>query len=199
MRVTLKRQPYIGMLMILGALFGVPASAVELTFHHDVLLRVLRERVFTTQGRAYLQGGASDCTYAYLENPGVKGRDGRLQITAHLSTSLGLNVGGECVGGGDSTDVSMTGLPVYRNGVLQLDDVKVESAAAEYTELLQAFFGQNLGSLLRYPLSQEIERMLGDVSREGGYKIQIQGLTVSRILVNPSTVTVSIDFGAAVQ
>jgi hypothetical protein len=41
--------------------------------------------------------------------------------------------------------------------------------------------------------------MLGDVSREGGYKIQLQGLTVSRILVNPTTVTVSVDFGAAVQ
>lgn len=71
------------------------ANASELVIGRAALQTLVEASVFKDQGRWYLAKGKC---YAYLERPHVALEAGRVIIDAHLSSLLGLTVGGSCIG-----------------------------------------------------------------------------------------------------
>ena len=78
------------------------ANASELVIGRAALQKLIEASVFKDQGRWYLAKGKC---YAYLERPHVALGAGRVIIDAHLSSLLGLSVGGSCVGTEMMSDV----------------------------------------------------------------------------------------------
>ena len=109
-------------------LLAANVTAVELHLQFAALERMLSEQVFTQEGRRYVKGSRENkCNFAYLAQPRVRGENGLLRMKARFSGRSTLNVAGLCVGMGDAFDVVIFALPVYKNGAIGLQEVKVTS------------------------------------------------------------------------
>src|SRR6266567_2641163 len=104
------------------------AAAMELHIQFGALERMLTEQAFTQEGRRYVHGSkGAKCNFASLEKPQVRGESGLLRIKARFTGRSALNFAGQCVGLGDAFDVVVTAIPIYREGALGLQQVKVVS------------------------------------------------------------------------
>ena len=75
----------------------LPARGAEIVLEHSAVDRLVRQSLFTDQGRYFLLRGAC---YAYLDQPVVSLARGRVVLNANLTSYLGVMVGTQCVGGG---------------------------------------------------------------------------------------------------
>jgi hypothetical protein len=121
------------------------ATASELVIGRQALQSLVEASVFKDQGRWYLAKGKC---YAYLERPHVTLEAGRVIIDAHLSSLLGLTVGGSCVGTEMMSDVKVSGKLVGSGSHIEIDDIRIDNVQDESTrqviELLQSATGRSL-------------------------------------------------------
>jgi hypothetical protein len=121
------------------------AGASELVIGREALQTVLVASLFKDQGRWYLTKGKC---YAYLEGPHVALEAGRVVIDAHLSSRLGLMVGGSCVGTELASDVRVSGKLVGSGTHIEIDDIRIDNVQDESTrkivDLLQSATGGSL-------------------------------------------------------
>lgn len=121
------------------------AHASELVIGRAALQTLIEASVFKDQGRWYLAKGKC---YAYLERPHVALGAGRVIIDAHLSSLLGLTVGGSCVGTEMMSDVKVSGKLVGSGSHIEIDDIRIDNVQDESTrqviELLQSATGRSL-------------------------------------------------------
>lgn len=182
--------------LILG--LSVPAQslpAAELTVHYTAMRTFLLEQVFTDQGRHYLTGSPrSHCQYAFLTDPRVTAQGERLRITAHLTSRAAVELGDSCFGPQETVEVSVTGIPRYREGTLYLDQVELEAAESLYVEVVQALLGDALSHALRYPLLSEVQTLARQASAQSRYDISVSNLRVDAIRVAPEATVFSFDF-----
>ena len=177
------------------------AGAVELHIQFGALERMLTEQVFSQEGRRYVHGSKTDkCNFAYLEKPQVRGQGGLLLIKAHFSGRSALNFAGQCVGLGDAFDVMITALPLYKNGALGLQQVKVISAGKtgyyirKVCEAMQASLTRDFA----YPLQSESHKML-EANAQPGYKREVRKFTVPDIRVSSDALVLQVDFELTVK
>src|SRR5262245_15884890 len=95
-------------------LSGLPARGAEVVLERTAVDRLVRQSLFTDQGRYYLQRG--QC-YAYLHDPVVSLAGGRVVLNANLTSYLGVMVGTQCVGVPLSSKVVLSGKPVQQGGI----------------------------------------------------------------------------------
>ena len=158
------------------------ADAGVIKVHYQALENVLGEKFFTRQGQYFLYGAAaSDCNSALLENPRVSGKDGRLRITADFRGRAGMEVLGECKGTADAFVVEMTGVPVYRDGVLALSQAQVKTPYPLYNDVLGKVFTGGMAAVLRYPLLAELKKAAAEASRQNPFRLQVDSLQVASI------------------
>jgi hypothetical protein len=170
-------------------------SASELRLHYQALEKLLRRQVFTESGRHYLIGNlGSRCTYAYLANPRVTPQADRLRITADFRGRAAATLLGECVGPAEAFNVSATGVPVYRQGVLRLNDVKVDHSNPLYADLIRAFLES-----LQYSLVEEVQKLAQQVSGTGGYEMRVPTLSVHTVRVGVEAIVFSFDIAVQVR
>ncbi len=176
-------------------MIAASASAAEVTVHYQALYKALMQQVFNDGGRHYLYG-ASDaaCQYAYLDKPRVMGVAGRVAITAQFHGRAGAMMLGECVGANDSFEMKMSGVPVYRNGVVSLDQVQLETPNPFYNDLLRAFVAGTVARALRFPLQSEVQKSVVEASKAGPYQLRLASLEVSSIRTEPQGLKVALDF-----
>jgi hypothetical protein len=121
------------------------ANASELVIGREALQTLVEASVFKDQGRWYLAKGKC---YAYLDRPHVALEAGRVVISAHLSSLLGLTVGGSCVGTQMMSDVKVSGKLVGSGTHIDIDDIRIDNVQDESTrqviELLQSATGHSL-------------------------------------------------------
>ncbi len=121
------------------------ANPSELVIGRQALQTLIEASVFKDQGRWYLAKGKC---YAYLERPRVALDAGRVIIDAHLSSLLGLTVGGSCVGTELMSDVKVSGKLVGSGTHIEIDDIRIDNVQDESTrqiiELLQSATGRSL-------------------------------------------------------
>ncbi len=121
------------------------ANASELVIGRAALQTLVEASVFKDQGRWYLAKGKC---YAYLERPHVALEAGRVIIDAHLSSLLGLTVGGSCIGTEMMSDVKVSGKLVGSGSHIEIDDIRIDNVRDESTreviELLQSATGHSL-------------------------------------------------------
>ena len=182
--------------------FTCCASAVELHIQFGALERMLTEQAFTQEGRRYVHGSRSaKCNFAYLEKPTVRGDGGLLRIKARFTGRSALNLVGQCVGMGDAFDVVVTALPVYRDGALGLQQVKVtsEGKSGYYIRKVCEAMQASLARDFKYPLEDQAKRMLEDPAAQPGYKREVRKLAVPDIRVTGDALVLQVDFELTVK
>jgi hypothetical protein len=177
------------------------AAAVELHIQFGALERMLTEQVFSQEGRRYVHGSkAAKCNFAYLEKPQVRGKDGLLLIKAHFTGRSALNFAGQCVGLGDAFDLVITALPVYRNGAVGLQEVKVTSdgKSGYYIRKVCEAMQTSLARDFTYPLQAESQKML-EANVQTGYKREVRKFAVPDIRVSSDALVLQLDFELTVK
>lgn len=87
--------------------------AAEVRITTGAIERVVTVQFFATaHQRHYLSGDENGkCDYAYLESPWAAARNGRIFMTVGLRARKATEAFGNCVGPGDSRDVTLSALP----------------------------------------------------------------------------------------
>jgi hypothetical protein len=189
-------------ILLLALALAQSAQAMELHIQFGALERMLTEQVFTQEGRRYVHGNKSaKCNFAYLEKPQVKGDGGLLRIKARFTGRSALNVAGQCVGLGDAFDVVVTAIPVYRDGALGLQQVKVtsEGKTGYYIRKVCEAMQASLTRDFKYPLEEQAKRMLEDPAAQPDYKREVRKLTVPDIRVTNDALVLQVDFELTVK
>ena len=178
------------------------AHAVEIHIQFGALERMLAEQVFTQEGRRYVRGAKSDkCNFAYLEKPQIRGEMGLLRIKAHFTGRSALNVIGQCVGLGDAFDPLITAVPVYRNGAIGLQEVKVVSPAKSgyYIRKVCAAMEASLTRDFKFPLEQNAQALLESPGPTPQYKREVRKFNVPEIRVADDALVLVVDFEMTVK
>ena len=188
--------------VLLLAAWSQCAGAVDLRIQFGALERMLTEQAFTQEGRRYVHGSkANKCNFAYLEKPRVRGEGGRLRMQARFTGRSALNVVGQCVGLGDAFDVAILAVPVYRNGTLALQDVKVTSPGKtgyyirRVCEALQASLARDF----QYPLDGVARELLESARGPDGYQREVRRFSVPAIRVSDDALVLQVDFELTVK
>ena len=187
-------------LLLLAA--GRCAAAVELHIQFGALERMLTEQVFSQEGRRYVHGSKTNkCNFAYLEKPQMRGEGGRLRIKARFTGRSSLNVIGQCVGLGDAFDVVITAMPVYKSGVIALQEVKVasEGKSGYYIRRVCEAMQASLVKDFKYALEPEAQKMLEAPGTQPGYKREVRKFTVPDIRVTNDALVLQVDFELTVK
>ena len=188
------------LLLLLAA--APAARAVEIHIQFGALERMLAEQVFTQEGRRYVQGAKGNkCNFAYLEKPEVRGENGILRIKAHFTGRSALSVIGQCVGVGDAFDPLVTAVPVYRNGAIGLQAVKVVSGAKTgyYIRKVCAAMEASLTRDFKYPLEHNAQALLESPGPTPQYKREVRKFNVTEIRVTNDALVLAVDFEMMVK
>ncbi|MBS1855464.1 MAG: hypothetical protein JST11_08875 [Acidobacteria bacterium] len=178
------------------------AQAVEFRIQFGALERMLAEQVFTQEGRRYVRGNRGNkCNFAYLEKPQVRGDNGRLLMRAHFTGRAALNLVGQCVGLGDAFDAVITAVPVYRNGAVGLQEVKVVSAGktSYYIRKVCAAMEASLSRDFKYPLEREAQQLLESPGATPQYRREVRKFNVPDIRVAADVLVLSVDFEMTIR
>jgi hypothetical protein len=178
------------------------AAAVELHIQFGALERMLTEQVFSQEGRRYVHGSkANKCNFAYLERPQVRGEGGRLRMKARFTGRSALNVVGQCVGLGDAFDLVITAVPVYRNGAIALQGVKVtsEGKSGYYIRRVCEAMQASLAKDFQYALEAEARKMIEEGAAQPGYKREARKFAVPDIHVTNDALVLQMDFELTVK
>ena len=179
-----------------------PARAVEIHIQFGALERMLAEQVFTQEGRRYVHGAKGDkCNFAYLEKPQVRGDSGILRIKAHFTGRSALNVVGQCVGLGDAFDPLITAVPVYRNGAIGLQEVKVLSPGKSgyYIRKVCDAMESSLARDFKFPLETNAQALLESPGPTPQYKREVRKFNVPEIRVTNDALVLTVDFEMTVK
>jgi hypothetical protein len=166
------------------------AVASELVIGREALQTLVVMSVFKDQGRWNLVTGKC---YAYLERPQVALEAGRVIIDAHLSSRLGLTVGGSCVGTELASDVRVSGKLVGSGSHIEIDDIRIDrvqdGSTRNVVELLQSATG---GSV---PKSANIDLLpLLKPASVPGTDIKVSATSLSIANVSTLADAVDVDF-----
>jgi hypothetical protein len=178
------------------------AAAVELHIQFAALERMLTEQVFSQEGRRYVHGSKTNkCNFAYLERPQVRGEGGRLRMKARFTGRSALNLVGQCVGLGDAFDLMISALPVYKNGSIALQEVKVTSGGKSgyYIRRVCDAMQASLVKDFKYVLEAEARKMLEEGGAQPGYKREVRKFTVPDIRVTNEALVLQVDFELTVK
>jgi hypothetical protein len=178
------------------------ARAVEIHIQFGALERMLAEQVFTQEGRRYVQGARGNkCNFAYLEKPQIRGENGLLQIKAHFTGRSALNVIGQCVGLGDAFDPLITAVPVYRNGAVGLQQVKVVSVGKTgyYIRKVCSALEASLARDFKIPLERDARALLENPGPTPQYKREVRKFNVPEIRVSNDALVLAVDFEMTIK
>ena len=135
--------------LVVALLAGLPAHAAEIVLERTAVDRLVRQSMFTDQGRYYLQKGAC---YAYLDEPAVSLTGGRVVLNANLTSFMGVMVGTQCVGVPLNSKVTVSGKPAQQGGVVRLADLRIDNIGDQSTRAVV-----QSGILPRFPQAVEID------------------------------------------
>ena len=178
------------------------AGAVEVHLQFGALERLLSEQVFTQDGRRYVRGNKDNkCNFAYLEKPQVRGEKGRLRMKARFSGRSSLNFAGQCVGLGDAFDVIILALPIYKNGFIGLQEVKVTSdgKTGYYIRRVCAAMEASLARDFKYALERDAQILLENNTAQPNYKREVRRFQVPEIRVTDDALVLQVDFELTIK
>jgi hypothetical protein len=192
-------------LLLLLALASLRAADIEI--HFTAIQKILAREVFTEEGRRYVKGNpAARCSFAYLENPELRGDNGSLILKARFTGRSALDVFGRCIGLGDSFDVYITALPYYHNQSIVLKNVRVEPRTSTgaplntyYVRRVCAALGDSLRKQFEYPVAGQAKRLLEQTAPDAVYHQELLDFNVPQIRVLPDALIVTVDFRLAVK
>jgi hypothetical protein len=187
MNTRMKKQ-WTFLVLALSVVASMSAAAATLTVGKASIQRLFVEGVFNKNGRWYLQEGAC---YAYLDSPRTWLAGGRVHIEAKLSSQLGVEMSGNCVGNPLAAKVEMSGRLTGAGTTLSLVDVKVDriddAATGNELDVLQAL----IPALPPLDVLKTIRERLAD-SEE--VPITVDKLSIDSVTTSDTEVAVRFDF-----
>ncbi len=187
-------------LFVTGTPFSSTARAADVTVSCAALERLVWQVLLTEGGRGYFEGGPDDtCRYAFVQEPKVSGVDGRLRIRFLFSGRAGAQVGGRCVGPGDTFDLVVSGVPALSGGELVFEDLKVEAPDTVYFRLVSGLVESQLRQRLRYPLKQDLDRVAATRAAPAGFAMSVDDLEMSRVRIDADALRFSLDLGLSIR
>jgi hypothetical protein len=170
------------LLCVAGCLISRLSNASELALGRSAVQAIVASALFKDQGRWYLTKG--DC-YVYLENPKITFANGRLVMNAHLSSRVGLEVGGSCVGTGLASDVQLSGKFVGSGSQLTLQDIKTDNVADDATRQVLDLLQSAAGSSLPRAVNVDLMQLPGT-----DIKVSVTSVVIAGVVIEPQYVTV---------
>ena len=174
-----------------------PALASELVIGRDALQTLVVMSVFTDQGRWDLVKGKC---YAYLERPHVALEGGRVIIDAHLSSQLGVVVGGSCVGTELASDVRVSGKLVGSGSHIEIDDIRIDKVQDESTRSVVELLQSATGGSLPKSVNIDLLPLLKPTSMPGtDIKVSATNLAISSVSTLADAVNVEFEIHLAAR
>lgn len=176
------------LLLALSVVVSVPVAAATLTVGKASIQRLFVEGLFNKNGRWYLQEGAC---YAYLDSPRTWLAGGRVHIEAKLSSQLGVEMSGSCVGNPLAAKVEMSGRLMGAGTTLSLVEVKVDriddAATGSELDVLQA--------LIPAPPPLDVLKTIRErLADSEDVPITVEKLSIDSVTTSDTDVSVQFDF-----
>jgi hypothetical protein len=185
---TRTKKQWTFLLLAFSAVASMPAAAVTLTVGKASIQRLFVEGVFNRDGRWYLQEGVC---YAYLDSPRTWLAGGRVHIEARLSSQLGVEMSGNCVGNPLTAKVEMSGRLMGSGTTLALVEVKIDriddAATGSELEVLQA--------LIPAPPPLDVLKTIRErLADSEDVPITVEKLSIDSVTTSDTDVAVQFDF-----
>jgi hypothetical protein len=182
--------------LILALLFPSILAAIELEIRFPLLEKQLAHALFTQDGKRYVKGDPkSRCSFAYLANPHFSSKDGQLLIRATFTGRSSLDVLGRCMGFGDSFDFEVLAGLATKDGTLVLTQPKVALINRDtfYSRRVRQALEGSIGDAVKYPIRDEVRKLLAAASQGSPYKITIGKLEIRGITIEKDAVILDVD------
>jgi hypothetical protein len=177
------------LLSCFAAALATGADAATLTLGTASVQRLVAERLFSDHGRWYLLNGTC---YAYLESPRTSLAQGRIVIEAHLSSQLGVEMSGGCVGSSFDSKVVMSGRLVGAGTTLSLTEIRFDRVEDDATRsalnLLQSIAPTTL------PPFDVLAAIRARSVRPDELPITAETLQIDSVTTSDKAITVRFDF-----
>ena len=174
-----------------------PSPAGELVITRDAVQALVVQTLFSDHGKWFLVKGAC---YAYLERPRIGLAAGRLTIDGYLSSRVGLDVGGSCVGTEFASDVKLSGRLVAAGSRITLNDIRIDYVKDDSTrqalELLQSAAGTALPRAVDIDLLQMLKPAIVPGTT---IRVAVTQLDVTTVTTNPDRVAVGFEMNLAAR
>jgi hypothetical protein len=180
--------------VLLGHMLINPALAdgglSQFTIGPQAVQALIAQQLFNHSGRWYLQD-QGPC-YAYLESPHTHLTAGRLVLDAHLSSRLGLSAGGNCLGAGFASNVTLSTAIRAHGSEIVFDDIRIDhiedSTTATAIDLLRQTAPTAIPSALKLDLGTLIR---GGSTNVAGFAVSLDRLKIQEIVTSPSGIAVT--------
>jgi hypothetical protein len=181
--------------------FAAQAFSADLEIRYSALERMVAAQMFTQEGRRYVRGNqAAKCQYAYLEAPKLSPAGERLQVAARFSGSSALDLFSRCVGMGDSFNLTITAVPVPRNGVIAFQDAQVSTPKdSYYIRRVRSAMMRSFDRDFRIDIRDQARRLLEQPASGAPYQQELKDLDLSAIRVTQDALVLVVDFKLIVK
>lgn len=172
------------------------AWAIEIEIRYPLLEKQLAQQFFSQDGKRYVKGTPTTrCNFAYLAEPHFSSRDGQLLIQAKFTGKSSMDILGKCIGFGDSFDFEILSDLSTKDGTLLLakPTVKILSRDTYYSRQVLKALQTSLGDAIRYPIRDEMRKLLAAGSVASPYKVTIPKLEIRSIQILPDALLVDVD------
>ena len=131
----------------------------------------------------------------------MQGLDSKLRVHARFTGRSSLNMFGACVGMGDAFDLTITAVPVYKEGNIVMRDVVVTSDGRTgfYIRRVCAAMSASLAHDFQYPVAGAARAALEDPAMQPAYPRQLRNFRVTGIRVTNDALVLAIDFQLTVK
>lgn len=171
--------------------FAGRTIASELLISRGALQSLIATSVFKDQGRWDLAKGKC---YAYLERPHVALEAGRVIIDAHLSSRLGVTVGGSCLGTEVASDVRVSGRLAGSGSHIEIDDIRIDNVQDESTRAVVQLLQSATGGTLSKSEDIDLLPLLKPTSVPGtDIKVSATSLAIRQVSTHGDAVDVEFD------
>ena len=191
--------PAVRIVLVLCA--AVPSFAASLELRYTALERLIAGQMFTEDGRRYVRGSRdAHCKYAYLEAPHIGAAGGRLRFTAKFSGRSAVDVFGRCVGLGDSFDLTVTAMPVARNGAIALDKVEVSTVKdSYYTRRVRGALAQSFGKDFKIEVREQARKLLEQPRENSAVTEELKDFGLSAVSLTEDALVLEVEFKLVVK
>jgi hypothetical protein len=157
---------------------------------HSAVDKLLAQAMFKNAGRFDLRRGAC---YAYLENPSVELKEGRIRIRAHLVARFGVESPGSCIGVGLASWTVVSGRPVSNGGVVRLEDLHIDNVDDGTTRMV---LESGLLPALPRAIELDVLKAVRDMLQGSGGQLQatVDGFQIDSVSAADDKLSVRFDF-----
>jgi len=172
-------------------------QAVEINIQPSVIQTILARQAFSDDGRMYVRANRNaKCSFAFLENPSISAAGGQIRIRARFTGRTAADMFGQCFGVGDSFIAVIYATPYYKDGLLLLKDVKVESEGADgfYIRRVRAALASEIPRRFSYNLYGEAKRLLEQQQPQEAFRRELLSFDLRQILVTDQEVVLVLEY-----